>query len=321
MKSLIMFGSALFALVLAVLMLIGAGIAAAMGELRELPRRSFGISNKSHRGDMRIEGGLCVNELGGYGYMRSGRPIPCIAGGDGSAAPTVEEFLSAMGSKFPSLALAPKDDDDDKPKEHQYPDAATLGLATWADAQDNALKPDSVLVQQDGKWITATPDSIYDGIHDARMERGLLGAIETPINRATRQFNVDVGSVLVGGVSGLVLGEVIDGFVSPQSDTGGVNFANVLAKGIGIAGFTMFGKQLMSPAGVAAGVTILSLQVLADILPLDRLVGNIVGFFQGIGGGNMALRQANEIIRRPMSQGPGIVSPGSDVLGATLSPQ
>jgi len=112
---------------------------------------------------------------------------------------------------------------------------------------------------------------------------GLLKPIEEPLNSIDgmlgRQFRgtVPVGSILIGGSLGLILGELADQWFTPN--TSGFAWQNQLTKLGMIAGLVFIGKMLLSTTGVVAGVTVLGVQMIADILPLDKITDWILNLF------------------------------------------
>ena len=111
----------------------------------------------------------------------------------------------------------------------------------------------------------------------ADMRQGILGPIEAAVNPVFPA--IPLGSIAVGGLVGLIAGEVIDGVVSPTTDEGGVNPANIGVKVVVAGGLWFVGRRAMSKQAVLFGITVLGIQVLADMLPLDRVVNWFVDLF------------------------------------------
>lgn len=107
------------------------------------------------------------------------------------------------------------------------------------------------------------------------MAQGLLAPIEKAIPKIG---GVELGSIGIGGITGLILGEVIDGFVPPDDEEGNTNMANILAKSAGAFIVATQGKRLMSPTAANFAAGILVIQVLRDVLPLDQWIDKLVGW-------------------------------------------
>ena len=120
---------------------------------------------------------------------------------------------------------------------------------------------------------------------------GFLGAVEGPINNVWP--TIPFGSIAVGGSVGRTVGELLDGLVPPRTADGKVNFANIAGKGGGMLVLSMWGSKLMSRTGVIIAVAMLGMQVLTDLLPLDKWVMSIVNWFRKLFG------------QSPMGQHPG----------------
>lgn len=91
-------------------------------------------------------------------------------------------------------------------------------------------------------------------------------------------LDVPFGSVIFGGIPGLVVGELVDGFVSPVA-AGGVSWANVLVKtGVAWMG-VQFLPQFIGRNGSLFFAGSLALQAARQILPIDQWVANLVGMF------------------------------------------
>jgi hypothetical protein len=179
---------------------------------------------------------------------------------------------------------------------------------------------------QDGEYELVSRADVALQQWSAEMHQGALAPIERPLNALTP--NVPAGSVLIGGSIGLLGGELIDGFVSPSNDAGGVNMANVAVKAGAAFFLGAFGNRLLTKQGVLAGVVVLGLQVASDVLPLNEWIAAIVSRVNSIGGGEGALQQAQEVAvarqRKLNAAQPGPVGPVSsersqDVLGGVLN--
>ena len=163
---------------------------------------------------------------------------------------------------------------------------------------DWSLKPDTsaprlgeiIEVRQDGTVEIVTEQVMRERVQKAEMEQ--VGFALAPfVNQLDNAFgfNIPWGSIAFGILPGAVVSEVVDGVTPPRNVDGSLNFVNLLTKGV-IAGV---GVQALPPVigrrasqFFAAG---LGLFILADLLPINQWVANIVGLF----GGNrqMALQQ------------------------------
>lgn len=113
----------------------------------------------------------------------------------------------------------------------------------------------------------------------AQMSAGILSPIERAVNPLVP--NVPVGSLALGAFSGLLIGEVIDGFTPATGDSGEINFANVAVKGVAAVVLITMGKPLFSNTAAQAGAAILVAQILADVLPIDEWIARLKGVFNG----------------------------------------
>ncbi len=134
-----------------------------------------------------------------------------------------------------------------------------------------------VVVGQDGIPSISTAVQVADDIRMAELGATAIGAFATNIDQAA-PLNIPAGSILVGGLSGIVAGEVIDGLVAPKGADGGVSANNILVKLGAIAVITTQGKKLMGQKSANFAVAALGVQVVSDFLPIDQWVDKIVGF-------------------------------------------
>ena len=153
--------------------------------------------------------------------------------------------------------------------------------------------------QPDGSFITRTRQEIAAENLKAEMKATNFGSIAADLDGAFGQ-NVPWGSVLVGAVPGVFVGEVIDGLVSPLNDLGETNYTNVVVKvAVAVAGAS-FGKQLIGNRAAMFFAGSLLVQVLADLLPLDTWVDKIVGMLSPAPAAQAktdVVRQAEAILR------------------------
>ena len=133
----------------------------------------------------------------------------------------------------------------------------------------------AIVLQKDGSYKLVTGTA-------AMGAGGLLGIIENPLNGFWPA--VPIGSILVGGFTGVLAGELIDAFFPPRTSTGGVNITNVAVKGGGILLLTMWGPMLMSRTGSTIAIAILGVQMLSDLLPIDQWIMNLVNWIKKLFG-------------------------------------
>ena len=118
----------------------------------------------------------------------------------------------------------------------------------------------------------------------------MLGGLASIDNKLPYPF-VQVG---IGGVGGLLVGELIDGFATPKVG-GKVNFANVLFKGIWVLVAAGPGRKFLGNTGTMAFGAVLTVQVLADILPVDQWAASLKKMLPKSAMGQTTLRQPHPI--------------------------
>lgn len=99
---------------------------------------------------------------------------------------------------------------------------------------------------------------------------GALGGLASIDNRLPYPF-VQVG---VGGIVGLLVGELIDGFAAPKVG-GRVNMGNVIVKGIAVLGAAGPARRFLGNTGAMAFGAVLTVQVLTDILPVTEWAASL----------------------------------------------
>lgn len=145
----------------------------------------------------------------------------------------------------------------------------------------------------------------------AQMEQG-LGSLTAGLDRSI-PFDIPLASILVGGLGGLVVGDVIDGFAPPRGADGKLNFVNVGVKALAVAaafhprlGRRYFGDKPSMVLGV-----VLAIGLLGDLLPLDQWVAGVTGAVRGALpfkqnpsglGGNTPARQSPETTSPEMDE-------------------
>ena len=149
-------------------------------------------------------------------------------------------------------------------------------LNEWATARgDKPLGDDEVIhITPDGVEVLTASD-IRE--HAVMRQAGVLGAALTLDNIGG--IGIPFGSVLLGGFPGIIVGDVLDGFVNPIDANGNVAWGNLLAKGgIAAAGAFFLPRWIGDrPAMFFAGALVI--QMMSDMLPFDRLSAWIVAQF------------------------------------------
>lgn len=113
----------------------------------------------------------------------------------------------------------------------------------------------------------------------AEQHAALLRPLERPFSGVSFA-GVDVGPLAIGGLTGIIGAEVING-ITPRKEaapTGGltVNWKNAGAKLAAVAAIGSFGDQIMSKNSRIVAGGILAAQAIQDILPVDNWVNWIV---------------------------------------------
>ena len=269
-------------------------VALTIGAVLELPplaRRTWGIASKSHRGQQRLES----NEPGGYGYMRDGRPIPVVAGGSGeSDTITMDELLGEIDKRLDKRFTDAVDPLKNAIAElHQEPsskpetkdDALTLTMRQFLGDNQDLKAGDLILMDRQGDdWKPRRTDAgeLVIEHQTAEMAQSFTAIIEKPLNDLGARTGLQVGSIVVGGSIGLVLGELIDGFVDHRTADDKINPANVFARGATmlLLASPML-NRIVSRSASNAAIVVLGLELLSDISPLDKWVTQFVNFVTG----------------------------------------
>ena len=176
------------------------------------------------------------------------------------------------------------------------------------------LKADQLIaLDEDGTPIVKSRQDVLLEQYEASMGQGLLVAIERPINQAISGplGGIKVGSIGVGSFVGLTVSELVDGFSEPAPRGAPMNFTNLGLKGLAAFGVNQFGPMLMSRDATNFAIAVLGATIIADILPIDVWVNRLVNFFRGIGRGQSALSQAEQVAQRAWSEQPGVIVPAS----------
>ena len=168
-----------------------------------------------------------------------------------------------------------------------------------------------VTMGQDGSYELADRSEIALEQIEAEMRQAITAPIESSFNGFVT--GLPIGSIGVGGTTGLVVGEVVDGLVSVHKlDANGalvlnadgnpeLNFANPIVKGVLAVGLSQFGGQVMSKQATLFAVGVLGVQILTDLLPIDGLVDRIVDLFNRNGtaeGGQRRVMSQAEVLHQ-----------------------
>ena len=171
-----------------------------------------------------------------------------------------------------------------------------LSQMMLAQSEAGASKALALVAEQHQETLPA----VRAGVEAAEMHASYTGLLEKPLDSLVPK--VPLGAIVVGGGLGLIVGDLIDGFVPATNLDGSVNFGNVATKGVvAYIAATMGGKIVSKQAGLAIAV-VLGAQVLADVLPIDEWAARLRGVFGGAssgqGRGYSAVRQAESIARQ-----------------------
>lgn len=207
-------------------------------------------------------------------------------------AKAMKEALATPAAKTPTDK--PVDKPADKPA-----DSGLDSLSKFIAAQDSGPKKGHIIEKVGDKWQFVES---ADFKHKTEMEQVLTGAIERPLNRLIPVAGINAGSLLVGGTLALFLGEVIDGLVTEDlSDLDPDRFFKtefLIQAGAKVAAAAVLhqvGGSFMSRQATNAAITVLGVQALADILPLDRWIAKVVNRFSRNGNGTAAQSRFNVI--------------------------
>jgi len=122
-----------------------------------------------------------------------------------------KQFDEALASKQPETPIGNAVEQGQKPKEGQ-------------------------VLQMDSEGNVKTVDLSQESVTQEQ------GAVASIASKGDNMFGLGIpwGSVMVGAVPGIFVGDLIDGFVSPTTEEGKTNIANIGVKvGVGAAG-TMY---------------------------------------------------------------------------------
>ena len=144
------------------------------------------------------------------------------------------------------------------------------------------------------------------------QEQG-IGSLTAGLDRSI-PFDVPLASIFAGGLGGLVLGDVIDGFAPPRTATRNLNLMNLGIKGIAIAAafHPRFGKRWLGDRPAMVVGVVLAIGLLGDLLPIDRWVAQLTGQVARVLPGNQ-MRQTRQ------AQSPETTLPEYDTLAQLLN--
>jgi len=168
-------------------------------------------------------------------------------------------------------------------------------IANWSRESKVAPKSsDLIHVGQDGKVQVLTQDAV---VRQATMgQGGVLGGVVDQLDDVKLfRMSLPLGSAIIGLPTGVIIGEVIDGFVSPLDEKGDVNPMNLVAKGVGIYGVLAFGDKLIGKRASQFAAASLIVQVASAFIPIDRWVTQIVKQLKGIGKSEAEQRQYSAV--------------------------
>lgn len=172
------------------------------------------------------------------------------------------------------------------------PAPSETGLARlneWAIARgDRPLGDDELIhITPDGVEVYSADEVRH---HAVMRQVGVIGAAATLDEIGG--LNIPFGSVLIGAFPGVITGDVIDGFIQPIDVNGNVAWGNLLTKAAVATGGAFFLPRWIGerPAMFFAGALVI--QMLSDMLPLDRLSAWVVGMFSREGTAGASASEA-----------------------------
>ena len=144
--------------------------------------------------------------------------------------------------------------------------AAFSNLGRWIEDRGDKPLAEGELIRISGDQVEVIPPGEY-----APMAQGGLAGVVTQLDNIT-QFDIPFGAVLIGGLPGAIVGEVVDGLIALRNQDGTLNMMNPAMKGaIGFGG-AMFLDQFVGRRAAGFFVGALVLQIFVDVFPLDRFV-------------------------------------------------
>ena len=118
----------------------------------------------------------------------------------------------------------------------------------------------------------------------AEMAAPLLAPLENALNGIGGAAGIPLGSIFVGGGSGVVVSEVVDAVV-PSKVVGGFNVINILGKGAAAWAIGNWGTTLMSRQATVLAMGTLGVGVLMQFVDLRAWGARIAGMIPALPGG------------------------------------
>ena len=136
----------------------------------------------------------------------------------------------------------------------------------------------------DGDWHILDADEVRDRVLYAEHRQGAMAFVQSLDN--VGGLDIPWGSIIAGGLTGAVAGELVDGFFPLRNDEDNLNPFNPLVKiAVAAGGARLVDRQLGRTASILfAGA--LGVQILATLLPLDEAIASIIDGINGLFGGN-----------------------------------
>ncbi len=150
-----------------------------------------------------------------------------------------------------------------------------------------------------GQALSPADGSAAEEQYMAQMGlRQLTGPVERPLNGLLPNFQL--GSVVIGGATGLIAGELVDGIVAPGQPGASISWGNLALKGATALGLAYYGKNIMSQRAAQFAAGVLVLQMVADVVPLDQWIQQFKDWLKKTFGKaeQSALRQAEAVAQR-----------------------
>ena len=162
------------------------------------------------------------------------------------------------------------------PVEESHQDPVLASLAQWAGEQSDPPVTGQIIdYRPDGSFGVRSRQEIAREVEAAEMNMVSLSRVAGQLGGALGA-DIPWGAVAVGAVPGVIVGEVIDGISANLDSAGNPNPTNIVLKAGAAFIAVNFGKQFLGkrPSQFFAGA--LLVQVLADVLPLDKVVDRIL---------------------------------------------
>lgn len=186
-------------------------------------------------------------------------------------------LTSALETRFGTAQAAPAADPNAATLALEPQHASLRALHQWTlEGSTEPVREDQViLLNQDGVEILDADE--YDRRYAALGQPSFAGTINQLNNIGG--FDIPWGDVLFGILPGAIVSEVVDGLMAPRNADGSINFQNIGVKAL-IAGVgVQFGAQFVGKRTAQFFAGGLILFILADLLPIDQWVANIIKLF------------------------------------------